>query len=73
MNPKNAKAYYYRANAFYDSGQYNSRAWADVHAAEALGYRITPSFVRVLSGVSGRERQAQAARESEAQSQKSGL
>jgi tetratricopeptide (TPR) repeat protein len=55
INPKNARAYYYRANAFYDDGQY-SRAWADVHAAEDLGYRIRPGFLKALRKVTGRER-----------------
>jgi tetratricopeptide (TPR) repeat protein len=55
INPKNAKAYYFRANAFYDNGQY-SRAWDDVHTAEDLGYRISPRFVKILREVSGRER-----------------
>ncbi|UCF16097.1 MAG: tetratricopeptide repeat protein [Phycisphaerales bacterium] len=55
INPKNARAYYYRANAFYDSGQY-SRAWDDVHTAEDLGFRISPGFLKALREVTGRKR-----------------
>lgn len=55
MDPKNGKAYYYRANAYYDEGRYG-KAWDDVHAAQELGYRIAPRFLKILREVSGRER-----------------
>ena len=55
INPKHAKSYYYRSNAYYDDGQYN-RAWSDVHKAEELGYKVAPRFLKILREVSGRER-----------------
>ena len=55
LNPKYGKAYYYRANVYYDDHQY-SRAWDDVHAAQELGYRIAPRFLKILREASGRER-----------------
>ena len=55
LNPQYGKAYYYRANAYYDDHQY-SRAWDDVHAAQELGYRIAPRFLEILREASGRER-----------------
>ena len=55
LDPKSGKAYFYRANAYYDDHRY-SKAWNDVHAAEELGYRIAPRFMEVLREASGRER-----------------
>ena len=55
LDPKHAKSYYYRANVYYDCGQYG-RAWDDVHVAEELGYKVAPRFLKVLREVSGRER-----------------
>lgn len=55
LDPKHAKAYYYRANVYYDDGRY-SNAWNDVHKAEELGYKVAPRFLKILRKVSGRER-----------------
>jgi tetratricopeptide (TPR) repeat protein len=55
IDPKHAKSYYYRANVYYDCGQY-SRAWKDVHEAEDQGYKIDPRFLKILREVSGRQR-----------------
>lgn len=55
MDPKLARAYYFRANVYYDLGRYSS-AWDDVHRAEELGYKIAPRFLKILQDVSGRER-----------------
>lgn len=53
LNPQYAKAYYFRANAYYDDGRYG-KAWDDVHKAEELGYRVAPRFLKILREVSGR-------------------
>lgn len=53
LNPQYAKAYYLRANAYYDDGRYG-KAWDDVHKAQELGYRVAPRFLDILREVSGR-------------------
>lgn len=55
LDPKSGKAYFYRANVYYDDRRY-SKAWDDVHAAQELGYRIAPRLLEILREVSGRER-----------------
>jgi tetratricopeptide (TPR) repeat protein len=55
LDPKYAKAYYFRANAYYDDGRYGN-AWDDVHTAEELGYRVAPRFLKILRDVSGRDK-----------------
>lgn len=55
MNPKSGKAYFYRANVYYDEGRYG-KAWDDVHAAQDLRYRIAPRFIEILQEVSRRDR-----------------
>lgn len=55
LNPKSGKAYFYRANVYYDEGRYG-KAWDDVHAAQDLGYRVAPRFLEILREVSGKDR-----------------
>jgi len=51
-SPKFAAAYYNRAVAYYDKGEYE-KAWRDVHEAESLGYVIHPIFLKNLREASG--------------------
>jgi hypothetical protein len=54
-NPRIAAAYYDRANAFYNKGEYE-KVWEDIDRARSLGYRVPKKFLKTLRKVSGRER-----------------
>lgn len=54
-NPRLAAAYYDRANAYYNKGEYE-KVWEDIDRARSMGYRIPKKFLRSLRKVSGRER-----------------
>ena len=54
-NPRLAAAYYDRANAFYNKGEYD-KVWEDIDRARSMGYRVPKKFLRSLRKVSGRER-----------------
>ena len=52
-NPRLAAAYYDRANAYYNKGEYE-KVWEDINRARSLGYRIPKKFLKALRKVSGR-------------------
>ena len=52
ISPGFAAAYYNRALAYYDKGEYE-KAWQDVFKAESLGYVIHPIFLKNLREASG--------------------
>jgi hypothetical protein len=52
-NPRLAAAYYDRANAYYDKGEYE-KVWEDINRAQSLGYRVPKRFLKALRKVSGR-------------------
>lgn len=54
-NPRLAAAYYDRANAFYNKGEYD-KVWEDIDRARSMGYQVPKKFLRSLRKVSGRER-----------------
>ena len=54
-NPRLAAAYYDRANAFYNKGEYD-KVWEDIDKARSLGYQVPKKFLKTLRKVSGRER-----------------
>ncbi len=54
-NPRLAAAYYDRANAFYNKGEYE-KVWEDIGNAQSLGYQVPKKFLKALRKVSGRER-----------------
>jgi hypothetical protein len=54
-NPRLAAAYYDRANAFYNKGEFE-RAWEDIDRARSMGYHVPKKFLKSLRKVSGRER-----------------
>jgi hypothetical protein len=54
-NPRLAAAYYDRANAFYNKGEFE-KAWEDIDRARSMGYHVPKKFLRSLRKVSGRER-----------------
>ncbi len=54
-NPRLAAAYYDRANAFYNKGEYD-KVWDDIDRARSMGYQVPKKFLRSLRKVSGRER-----------------
>jgi len=54
-NPRLAAAYYDRANAFYNKGEFE-KAWEDIDRARSMGYHIPKKFLRSLRKVTGRER-----------------
>jgi tetratricopeptide (TPR) repeat protein len=54
-NPRLAAAYYDRANAFYNKGEFE-KAWEDIDRARSMGYHIPKKFLRSLLKVTGRER-----------------
>ena len=54
-NPRLAAAYYDRANAFYNKGEYD-KVWEDIHKARSLGYQVPKKFLKALRKVSGRVR-----------------
>lgn len=54
-NPRLAAAYYDRANAFYNKGEYD-KVWEDIHKARSLGYQVPKKFLKALRRVSGRVR-----------------
>ena len=54
-NPRLAAAYYDRANAFYNKGEYD-KVWDDIHKARSLGYQVPKKFLKALRRVSGRVR-----------------
>ena len=53
-NPRIAAAYYDRANAFYNKGEYE-KVWEDIDRARSLGFRVPKKFLKTLRKVSGRE------------------
>lgn len=55
INPRLAAAYYDRANAFYNKGEYD-KVWEDIDRARSMGYQVPKKFLRSLRKVSGRER-----------------
>ena len=55
MNPRLAAAYYDRANAFYNKGEYD-KVWEDINRARSMGYQVPKKFLKSLRKVSGRER-----------------
>ena len=54
-NPRLAAAYYDRANAFYNKGEYD-KVWEDINRARSMGYHVPKKFLNSLRKVSGRER-----------------
>ena len=54
-NPRLAAAYYDRANAFYNKGEYD-KVWEDINKARSMGYQVPKKFLKSLRKVSGRER-----------------
>jgi tetratricopeptide (TPR) repeat protein len=52
-NPRLAAAYYDRANAFYNKGEYE-KVWEDIDRARSLGYQVPKKFLKALRKVSGR-------------------
>ena len=54
-NPRLAAAYYDRAHAFYNKGEYD-KVWEDIGKARSLGYQIPKKFLKALRKVSGRVR-----------------
>lgn len=52
-NPRLAAAYFDRANAFYNKGEYD-KVWEDIDRARSLGYQVPKKFIKVLRRVSGR-------------------
>ena len=54
-NPRLAAAYYDRANAFYNKGEYD-KVWDDIDKARSMGYQVPKKFLKSLRKVSGRER-----------------
>jgi len=54
-NPRLAAAYYDRANAFYNKGEYD-KVWEDIDRARSMGYRVPKKFLKSLRKVSGRVR-----------------
>ncbi len=54
-NPRLAAAYYDRANAFYNKGEYD-KVWEDIDKARSLGYQVPKKFLKTLRRVSGRKR-----------------
>jgi tetratricopeptide (TPR) repeat protein len=54
-NPRLAAAYFDRANAFYNKGEYD-KVWDDINKARSLGYHVPKKFIKALRRVSGRER-----------------
>ncbi len=54
-NPRLAAAYYDRANAFYNKGEYD-KVWDDIDRARSMGYQVPKKFLKSLRKVSGRER-----------------
>jgi len=53
VNPRLAAAYYDRANAYYNKGEYE-KVWEDINRAQSLGYRVPKRFLKSLRKVSGR-------------------
>jgi tetratricopeptide (TPR) repeat protein len=53
-NPRLAAAYYDRANAFYNKGEFE-KAWKDIDRARSMGYQVPKKFLRSLRKVTGRE------------------
>lgn len=53
INPNYARAYECRAFAYFASKEYD-KAWADVHQAESLGYKVPSGFIEKLKKASGR-------------------
>ncbi|MHC4726606.1 MAG: hypothetical protein ACYS17_05200 [Planctomycetota bacterium] len=54
-NPRLAAAYFDRANAFYNKGEYD-KVWDDIGNAQSLGYQVPKKFLKALRKVSGRIR-----------------
>jgi len=54
-NPRLAAAYYDRANAFYNKGEYD-KVWEDIDRARSMGYHVPKKFLKSLRKVTGRER-----------------
>jgi tetratricopeptide (TPR) repeat protein len=54
LNPGYDKAYYNRAIAYSDKGEFK-KAWEDVHKAESFGYKFPPEFLEDLREASGRD------------------
>ena len=50
INPRYAEAYNNRAVVYFKMREY-SKAWDDVHRAEALGYKVNPKFIEELRSV----------------------
>lgn len=55
IDPRRGASYSNRSYAYFDKGDYD-KAWADVHQAEKLGYKIDPEFLAKLKKASGREK-----------------
>ncbi len=53
-NPRLAAAYYDRANAFYNKGEFD-KAWKDIDRARNMGYQVPKKFLKSLRKVTGRE------------------
>ena len=52
-NPRLAAAYYDRAHAFYNKGEFE-KAWEDIDKARNMGYQVPKKFLRSLRKVTGR-------------------
>ncbi len=55
INPEYANACNNRAVSYFYKKDYD-KSWKDVHAAEALGYKVNPAFLAGLKKASGREK-----------------
>ena len=55
IDPNNGEVYYFRAISYMFTKEYDL-AWADVHKAESLGYKIFQGFIDDLKQASGREK-----------------
>jgi len=55
LDPTLADAYNNRGVAYYHKGAYK-KAWADIHTAEQMGYKVNAQFLESLKKASGREK-----------------
>ena len=55
INPKHADAHINRGTVYFYIKKYDN-AWRDVNMAQALGYKISPVFLKMLREASGRDK-----------------
>jgi len=53
INPRHAKSYYNRGNAYYYQKEYD-KSWDDIKKVQDLGYQVPPKFLDDLRKASGR-------------------